>query len=128
MDCVAPTLRCLGPVDDGLDETPACILAVARHTSTIRDAGGEATFIRCDVSKEEEVEAAVEACVRIHGRLDCAFSNAGVGPDDKRVPVLNVVDRTEEVWDRTLDVNLEGAFLCMKHEMRQMMKQEGGGR
>ena len=92
----------------------------------IRDAGGEASFVRCDVSKEAEVRAMVEECVGFYGRLDYAFNNAGIGPDGKRVPVVDIVDCPEDIWDRTLDVNLKGVFLCLKYEMRQMMKQEFG--
>ena len=92
----------------------------------ISDEGGEASFIQCDVSSEADVQALVEECVRRYGRLDFAFNNAGIGPDGKRVPVMNIVDCTEEIWDRTLDINLKGVFLCLKYEMRQMIKQGGG--
>jgi NAD(P)-dependent dehydrogenase (short-subunit alcohol dehydrogenase family) len=92
----------------------------------IKDAGGEATFVKCDVSKEADVKAMVDECIRIYGRLDYAFNNAGIGPDGKRVPVLDIVDTSEEIWDRTLDINLKGVFLCLKYEMRQMMQQGGG--
>ncbi len=92
----------------------------------IKDAGGEATFVKCDVSKEADVQAAVEKCVSLYGRLDFAFNNAGIGPDGKRVPVVDIVDCSEELWERTLDINLTGVFLCLKHEMKQMIKQGGG--
>ena len=92
----------------------------------IEEAGGEASFIQCDVSKEADVQALVEECVRRYGRLDFAFNNAGIGPDGKRVPVMNIVDCTEEIWDRTLDINLKGVFLCLKYEMRQMISQGYG--
>ncbi len=92
----------------------------------IKDSGGEATFFKCDVSKEADVKAMVEACVALYGRLDYAFNNAGIGPDGKRVPLANIVDTPEELWDRTLDINLKGAFLCLKHEMKQMIKQGYG--
>ena len=92
----------------------------------IKDAGGEATFIKCDVSRAVEVEAMVDKCVKLYGRLDYAFNNAGIGPDGKRVPVVNIVDCPEEVWDRTIAINLKGAFLCMKYEIRQMLKQKYG--
>lgn len=92
----------------------------------IKDAGGEATFVKCDVSKDAEVRALVEECVRLYGRLDFAFNNAGIGPDGKRVPVLDIVDTPEEVWDRTIDINLKGVFLCLKYEMKQMRDQGGG--
>ena len=92
----------------------------------IAEAGGEASFVQCDVSNEADVQALVEECVRRYGRLDFAFNNAGIGPDGKRVPVMNIVDCTEEIWDRTLDINLKGVFLCLKYEMRQMIEQGGG--
>ena len=62
----------------------------------------------------------------LYGRLDYAFNNAGIGPDVKRVPVVNIVDCPEEIWDRTIDINLKGVFLCMKYEMKQMFKQKYG--
>ncbi len=92
----------------------------------IKDAGGEAAFVKCDVSKASDVEAMVAKCVSLYGRLDYAFNNAGIGPDGKRVPLYNVVDCPEEIWDRTLDINLKGVFLCLKYEMRQMIKQKYG--
>lgn len=92
----------------------------------IKEAGGEATFVKCDVSRAAEVEAMIDKCVRTYGRLDYAFNNAGIGPDGKRVPVVNIVDCPEEVWDRTIDINLKGVFLCMKYEIRQMLKQKYG--
>ncbi len=92
----------------------------------IKDAGGEATFVKCDVSKASDVEAMVNKCVSLYGRLDYAFNNAGIGPDGKRVPFYNLVDCPEEIWDRTLNINLKGVFLCLKYEMRQMFKQKFG--
>lgn len=72
------------------------------------------------------MQALVEECVRRYGGLDFAFNNAGIGPDGRRVPVLNIVDTPEDIWDRTLDVNLKGVFLCLKHEMRQMIRRGRG--
>ena len=92
----------------------------------IKEAGGEATFIKCDVSKSIEVEAMIDKCIQIYGRLDYAFNNAGIGPDGKRVPVVPIVDCPEEVWDRTIAINLKGVFLCMKYEMKQMFQQQYG--
>jgi NAD(P)-dependent dehydrogenase (short-subunit alcohol dehydrogenase family) len=92
----------------------------------IKDAGGEATFVKCDVSNATDVQAMVDTCVRLYGRLDYAFNNAGIGPDGKRVPVANIVDMPEELWDRTIAINLKGVFLCLKYEMQQMIKQGGG--
>lgn len=92
----------------------------------IKDAGGEASFMMCDVTKESDVRKMVEGALDRYGRLDYAFNNAGIGPDGKRVPVVDIVDMPEDLWDRTIDINLKGVFLCLKYEMRQMMQQGGG--
>jgi len=92
----------------------------------IKEAGGEASFVLCDVSKEADVRAAVETCVGLYGRLDFAFNNAGIGPDGNRWPVVGIVDCPQEIWDRTIEINLRGVFLCLKYEMRQMMRQGKG--
>ena len=92
----------------------------------IKEAGGESSFVLCDVSQEADVKAMVERCVELYGGLDYAFNNAGIGPDGRRWPVVDIVDTPEDIWDRTLDINLKGVFLCLKHEMRQMMKQGAG--
>jgi NAD(P)-dependent dehydrogenase (short-subunit alcohol dehydrogenase family) len=87
----------------------------------IADAGGEAIFVKCDVSKAVEVEKMVKKAVDTYGSLDCAFNNAGIGI------MASTVDCTEELWDLTMSVNLKGVWLCMKHEINQMLK-HGGGR
>ena len=61
--------------------TDANIQGAEETVRTIRNDGGEATFIRCDVTQEEEVEGLIAAGVAAYGRLDYAFNNAGVGPD-----------------------------------------------
>lgn len=106
--------------------TDANIKGGEETVKLIKNAGGEAAFVKCDVSVAADVEAMVKKCVSLYGRLDYAFNNAGIGPDIKRVPIYNIVDCPEEIWDRTLDINLKGAFLCMKYEMKQMMKQRYG--
>jgi NAD(P)-dependent dehydrogenase (short-subunit alcohol dehydrogenase family) len=92
----------------------------------IQEAGGEATFVKCDVSKSKEVEVMVNKAVEIYGSLDYAFNNAGIGPDGKRVPIVPIVDCPEEIWDRTIDINLKGVWLCLKYEIKQMLKQKFG--
>ena len=106
--------------------TDANIQGAEETVRSIREAGGEASFVRCDVSNEADVRAMVQECVHRYGGLDYAFNNAGIGPDGKRVPVVDIVDCPEEIWDRTLDINLKGVFLCLKYEMRQMIKQGYG--
>lgn len=88
--------------------------------------GAEGVFIKCDVSKEADVKRTVEEILDRYGRLDCAFNNAGIGPDGVRIPVTLIEECPEEVWDRIIDVNLKGVFLCMKYEMAAMKAQRGG--
>ena len=88
----------------------------------IRRAGGEGIFIRADVSRASEVEALIEKTVAAFGGLDYAFNNAGI--EGHWVPI---VEQTEEEWDQTIDINLKGTWLCLKYELRQMLKQGRGG-
>jgi NAD(P)-dependent dehydrogenase (short-subunit alcohol dehydrogenase family) len=92
----------------------------------IQSSGGEAAFVKCDVSRASDVESMVDKTIETYGSLHYAFNNAGVGPDGDRMPVVSVADCPEEIWDRTLDINLKGVFLCMKYELKQMLKQEYG--
>ena len=87
----------------------------------IRKAGGEASFIKTDVSKASEVRAMVDKTVEIYGHLDCAYNNAGVVVTPRLTP-----DTTEEDWDHVISVNLKGVWLCMKYEIPQMLKQGKG--
>jgi NAD(P)-dependent dehydrogenase (short-subunit alcohol dehydrogenase family) len=106
--------------------TDSNVKSAEETVKLIRDSGGEAVFIKCDVSKEKDVETMIAKGVEKYGSLDYAFNNAGIGPDGVRIPVVNVVDCPVDIWDRTMDVNLKGVFLCMKYEMRQMLKQKYG--
>lgn len=92
----------------------------------IKRDGGEAIFIQCDVSNAEQVEAMINQAVDQYGQLDCAFNNAGIGPDGVRVPAVPIVDCPEELWQRHVAVNLTGVFHCLKYEARQMLKQKSG--
>jgi NAD(P)-dependent dehydrogenase (short-subunit alcohol dehydrogenase family) len=106
--------------------TDANVRGAEETVRLIKEAGGEASFIQCDVSKARDVEAMVDKTVEIYGSLDYAFNNAGIGPDGTRVPIVHIVDMPEELWDRHIAINLTGVFLCMKYEMRQMIKQKHG--
>lgn len=88
----------------------------------IRSAGGEGLFVQGDVAKAADVEAMVLKTVDKFGRLDVAFNNAGI--EGLWVPI---VEQLEEDWDRVIDINLKGTWLCLKYEIRQMLKQGGGG-
>lgn len=89
--------------------------------SRIGDEKGEARFIRTDISKSVDVDALIKSIVGLHGRLDCAFNNAGILGD-----IVSVVDHTEDMWHRTFETNLKGTWLCMKHEIPQMLAQGKG--
>ena len=97
--------------------------AVAKE---IHDAGGDAIFLPCDISNEESVKNCVEEIVRRYGRLDCAFNNAGVGPDGVRIPYGPLTQWSTENWDQVMDTNLRGLFFCLKYELIQMQQQGKG--
>lgn len=86
----------------------------------VRAVGGEGLFFRSDVGVKSDVEAMVKNTVEAYGRLDCAVNNAGV------VRFTPIVDETTESFDFHVDTNLRGVFYCMKHEIRQMLKNGGG--
>lgn len=88
----------------------------------IKEAGGEATFIKTDVSSSESVQAMVATTVEIYGRLDCTFNNAGVGGTSKPIHEF-----PEDVYDNTVAIDQKGVFLCMKYELQQFLRQGGGG-
>ncbi|VTS62772.1 D(-)-3-hydroxybutyrate dehydrogenase [Streptococcus dysgalactiae subsp. equisimilis] len=89
--------------------------------ATIRQAGGEAAFIRCDVTRDAEVKALVEGCVAAYGRLDYAFNNAGIEIEQGRL-----ADGSEAEFDAIMGVNVKGVWLCMKHQIPLMLAQGGG--
>ena len=92
----------------------------------IRDAGGDAIFLPCDISSEESVKTCIDTIVEKYGRLDCAFNNAGVGPDGVKIPYGPLTDWSIENWDKVMNTNLRGLFFCLKYELLQMQKQGKG--
>ena len=88
----------------------------------IRAAGGDGLFVKSDVSKPSDVQSLVQKTVEKFGRLDIAFNNAGI--EGKWVPLI---EQSLEDWDAVIDINLKGTWLCLKHEIQQMLKQGGGG-
>lgn len=89
--------------------------------NAIRELGGEAIFVKTDVSNAESVEALVKTTVETFGRLDCAFNNSGILP-----PTVPFSEVDERDFDRVIGVDLKGVFLCMKYELAYMAKHGGG--
>lgn len=87
----------------------------------VRSSGADAEFVAADVGDPAQVETLVAACVERFGRLDCAFNNAAYGGLGDLT-----ADISDEEFERTLATNLRGVWLCMKHEIRQMLRQGGG--
>jgi NAD(P)-dependent dehydrogenase (short-subunit alcohol dehydrogenase family) len=83
--------------------------------------GGDALFVKCDVSNEEEVKNLVAQTVAYYGRLDYAFNNAGI--EGTPAPAL---DCTNDNWDKTININLKGVWYCMKYQIPEMVKTGGG--
>jgi NAD(P)-dependent dehydrogenase (short-subunit alcohol dehydrogenase family) len=83
--------------------------------------GGKALFVQCNVTRAAEVEALIDKTVAYYGKLDCAFNNAGI--EEEHLPLA---DADEALFDRIMNVNVKGTWLCMKYEIRQMLKQGSG--
>ena len=92
-----------------------------KRVEAIRSSGGDARFVRTDVTREADVERLVAAVLDYYGRLDCAVNSAGItggiGP---------VQELSQEDWEHTLAINLTGVFLCTKHEVATMQGQGSG--
>ncbi len=119
----------------GMGRTHALILAKAGAKVVVSDIsqedcqkvvdeiekdGGEALAYKCDVSKKEEIEGMVKETVDKFGKVDILVNNAGIA---QFKPFLEL---TEEEWDRTLDINLKGYFLCAQTVAKEMVKQKSG--
>ena len=87
----------------------------------IKAAGGEAIFVLGNVAKSSDVQAVTSTILKTYGRLDYACNNAGIGG-----PAKITGDYLEEDWHAVIDVNLTGAWLCMKYELEIMQKQASG--
>ena len=104
------------------------VIAARRETeslqavSEIEADGGEAIFVKTDVGDASDIENMVNEAVSAFGRLDFAFNNAGVGTTD--AGILRLHEYSGDDWDYVSDINAKGVFLCMKHEIAQLLKQD----
>ena len=87
----------------------------------VKEAGSDGIFVKTDVTNEDDVKSLVERTAKVYGRLDYAFNNAGI--EEIMTPLL---DQTLDVFDRIMNVNVKGVWLCMKYEIPQMIKSGGG--
>jgi NAD(P)-dependent dehydrogenase (short-subunit alcohol dehydrogenase family) len=87
----------------------------------IEQAGGRAIAVRCDVAKEDEVQATIAKTISTFGRIDFALNNAGVEHE-----VIALADISTDEWERQIGINLGGVFFSMKHQIPHMLKQGGG--
>ena len=107
----------------------AKVIVAARRVSEgqatvamIKEAGGESHFVQTDVTKATEVEALIVACITKYGGLDYAVNNAGIGG----TAFTPAAEYEEEIWDKVIDINLKGVWLCMKYEIPEMLKRGQG--
>lgn len=110
-------------------EKGASVVLAARREEELKEvvdgieaAGGSATYVTTDVSKSDNVKRMVEHAIESYGRLDFAINNAGIEGQ-----VSSLVDLSEDDWDRVLDINLKGNYLCIKYEAEAMLKAGNGG-
>lgn len=87
----------------------------------IKKAGGKAEFVRCDVTNSDDVKNAISTAVRLYGKLDVLFNNAGI-----MGVMAEITNYPEDVFDRVIATNLKGYFLGLKHAIPEMLKSGGG--
>jgi NAD(P)-dependent dehydrogenase (short-subunit alcohol dehydrogenase family) len=96
--------------------------AGAETVESVQEAGGDATFIRADVSQETDAKAMVDHAVATYGRVDVLYNNAGVMPELDH----SVIDTDVATWDKVMAVNVRGVFLGCKHAIPVMLEQGSG--
>ncbi|TPX63121.1 hypothetical protein SpCBS45565_g06870 [Spizellomyces sp. 'palustris'] len=87
----------------------------------IKESGGSSIIVRCDVTSIEDIKNALERTIEAFGRLDVAFNNAGI-----EYTIMPLAEGSIEEWDRVVDIDLRGVFLCMKFQIPLMLKYGGG--
>jgi NAD(P)-dependent dehydrogenase (short-subunit alcohol dehydrogenase family) len=117
----AATARAFAREDAAVILADLNVDAGERLAEELRSAGHRAAFVRCDVRKERDIEAAVASSIEHFGRLDIAFNNAGIEGIQAAA-----ADCTADNWDQVVGVNLRGVWLSMKYEIRAMLEIGGG--
>ena len=92
-----------------------------KTAAAARQAGADAVYLRVDVSDPAAVEKMVADTVKAFGRVDIAVNNAGIGGELNPTGAYSI-----EGWRKVIDINLNGVFYCMRHEIPQMLKQGSG--
>jgi NAD(P)-dependent dehydrogenase (short-subunit alcohol dehydrogenase family) len=87
----------------------------------VKEAGSHSIFVKTDVANEDDVKALVEKTVKIYGRLDYAFNNAGIAET-----LTSLVEEKSIDFDKIMNVNVKGVWLCMKYEIPQMIHRGAG--
>ena len=105
----------------------ANIESAQETVALVNAAGGQAMSLTGDVTDSAAVQAMIRSVVATYGRLDCAFNNAGIAGFQVDAAGRKTHEWTDESFDRMVAVNLRGVWLCMKHEIIQMLAQGGGG-
>ncbi len=96
--------------------------AGSETVTMVTDAGGQAGFVRADVSSEPEAKAMVDHAMERFGRVDVLYNNAGVMPEEDH----SVVDTNVATWDRVMAINVRGVFLACKYAIPRMVEQGSG--
>jgi NAD(P)-dependent dehydrogenase (short-subunit alcohol dehydrogenase family) len=91
--------------------------------ANIKAAGGQVIFVKCDVSKAKEVKNMVEKGIEAFGTLDICINNAGIAGNSMRT---RTHDFEEDMWDKIMDINAKGVWLCMKYELPHLLAAKGG--
>lgn len=99
-----------------------CLRAVAQIEKEIKDAGGTALFIQCDVTKKEDIISLYEKTMKTFGKINIAVNNAGIVGDSKKIDEL-----TDDDWFSVVNANLNAMFYCIREEIKYMRKNEDGG-
>jgi NAD(P)-dependent dehydrogenase (short-subunit alcohol dehydrogenase family) len=94
---------------------------LARTASEVQQAGGDAAFLVTDVTRREDVAALVALAVSRHGRLDCAFNNAGIPGG-----MQPFAEHSDEQYERIMDINVRGAWMSTQEEIKAMLRSGGG--